>query len=223
MFSSFSLYTNITSHLYGLHILFLLLISNARSCHAAETTTDNIYHGNVVDLIPNRLPQYSYDSLPQVIIRLHTKLPVRLVKTSISLHPTKLSSSTVSKGVAFLPYEWGVWGAEVLDGPFMAKREEKEADQVLRRSAPEELGTKEEGKQKLGKRTLDYEIEEREELDDDYKQGETLVCHAAGFQKMKYELDFMLRESWGAAIWEVECWVPRKGILKRWWESLWSE
>ena len=204
-------------------MLFLFFVFNTRSCNAAEAATSNNFHGNILDPAHNRIPLYSHDSLPQVRIRLQTTLPLGPVETSISLYPTRSSPFTVSKGVAFLPYEWGVWGAEVLDGPFMAKRKEREADRILRRSTPKDSGIVEEKRQRLEEQTLSYENEETGELDDDYKKGEELTCLAAGFQRMKYELDFTLRDSWGAAIWEVECWVPRKSRLKRWWESIWSK
>lgn len=219
--------TNITIFFYVFHIPFLLFISYARLCSAADAVASGIHHDNMVKSVPNRLPQHSHDSLPQVRIRLYTTLPLGLVETSLSLYPTKLSPFTVSKGVTFLPHEWGVWGAEVLDGPFMAKWKEKEVDRILRRSDPEGLETvveegEKESKESMEEKALHSKNEKREELDDDYKEGEKLVCNAAGFQRMKYELDFTLRESWGAAMWEVECWVPRKGRLKRWWENLWS-
>lgn len=230
MFTSSIPKTNIAVFFYVFHIPFLLFVFYARRCSAADAVASSIHHDNMVETVPNRLPQYSHDSLPQVKIRLYTTLPLGFIETSLSLYPTKLSPFTVSKGVAFLPHEWGVWGAEVLDGPFMAKWKEKEIDRILRRSGPEGLESVEEEKEEEGekaKKTLEKKAsrsknEKREELDDDYKEGERLVCKAAGFQRMKYELDFTLRESWGAAIWEVECWVPRKGRLKRWWENLWS-
>ena len=111
----------------------------------------------------------------------------------------------------------------MLDGPFMAKKSKKEADWLSRKlNLEDKKHARGEENQGLEGGMADAESGEMEELDDDYKQGEGLLCNAAGFQRMAYELDFTLRDSWGAAIWEIECWVPRKGRVKRWWESLWS-
>ena len=117
----------------------------------------------------------------------------------------------------------------------MAKRREVEADRLLRKPNPNpkesdeaDEADGETSERELEERAITTKVSERKDgeemagLDDDYKQGDGLLCNAAGFQRMKYELDFTLRDSWGVALWEVECWVPRKGRVKRWWESLWS-
>lgn len=111
----------------------------------------------------------------------------------------------------------------MLDGPFMAKRREAEADRLLLRPAESDEADDGRKSRELEERAMmDSERDKTTGLDDDYRQGDGLLCNAAGFQRMKYELDFTLRDSWGVALWEIECWVPRKGRLRRWWESLWS-
>ena len=214
---------SLTSLLYAVVLISSFLFIAKPSSAAPSGKTDD-RKSNAALVIPNSpLPSHP-SSLAEVKVRLQTTLPSGPVETSITLYPTKNSAFTVSRGIAFFPAEWGVWGAEVLDGPLVNKRKEREENWFLRKVGAEDVANagNKTGEPEVGKNALaEVGSEETEELDDDYKQAKDLVCHAAGFRRSRFELDFSLRDSWGAAIWEVECWVSRKSKLRRWWDSIW--